>query len=472
MTASRFIGRRREMEILEREYLKAPSFVLLTGRRRVGKTRLIKEFIKDKDALYFFCGKTNLATMKEELSESIHIRSGGPRAAYGSLRDVLEAFAMSSEGRKILVLDEFQNMVYADKDVLKDLQDAWDNVLQDKGAMLIICGSHMSVMESMVKDYKNPLYGRLTRHITLKSLPFEEIADDDYAGSVARYAVHGGVPRYMELLGDGDLYEAVDQDVFDPTSMMFDDPSILVGDEIKDAPTYMSILRAMASGNRRPSDIASAVGMQVTSMAYSLDRLEKAGIVRREVPVTDDPAKSKNGIYLLTDYFTSFWFKFVYPYRSQLIMDDHASAMANLKAHFSERHAAFVFEDVCRSMVKDMHQEIGFMPLRTGRYWDRSGTEIDMVSIDEKDKAFVAECKFRERRPVDIHDLNGLKAKTASLKALEGRKITYGLFSVSGFDEGLLPLDVVLVDKGKVIRKGQSIYPDALSKSHADSDGD
>lgn len=446
-----FIGRTRELEILEDEYSNPQSFVLMTGRRRVGKTRLIKEFIRNKDALYFYCNKVNTRSILDELSASIAQYSDRTYGEFRDWKEAFSAFAHCKDGKKLLVIDEFQNMIYADKDIIAYMQDILDNTLSGEEVMVILCGSHISIMDNLAKDYKSPLYGRFTRHMRISQLPFHVLKDDDYIGSLERYAVHGGVPKYMELLRDGDLENAIRKDVMSPSAMMFDDIMFILNDELREPASYMSIMKSIAHGNHKISDIASNLQIPVTSLVKPLDRLMEMGFIRRDVPINEDPERSRNGLYVFDDNYSAFYFEFVGPFRSSLELDDTDGAMEYWKKHFSEHLVAFVFEEECRRSVYRMSKDIGFIPRKVGRYWDKH-CEIDVVALDtDSKKAFVAECKYHRKEPMGPSDLNRLMAKAESVKELHGYDIGYGLFSVSGFTDPLFDRDVLLVNKGVVV---------------------
>ena len=447
-----FIGRRSEMETLEREFARGSSFVLITGRRRVGKTRLIGEFIAGKDAIYYLATQQTERLAMSDFSALLSRRIGRTYGEFRDWRDALSAFAES--GMRILVLDEFQYLC-RDPAFASLLQESWDAVLSKKDIMLIVCGSHMTTMESL-GDRDSPLYGRFTRRMVVQPLPFRDVSEGrDFRQAVEEYSVLGGVPRYMELFDDVPLRENVLRNVMDPTSPMHRDPEVLLGGEVANPVSYMSIMKAVAAGNRRISDISSAVEVPSTTINAYLQKLIDIRMLRRDVPVTDnDPSRSRNGLYSIEDLYTSFWFRFVYPYASDLEMGHPEWAMSEFDSHFIERHVSFVFERICRESVWDLAKEIGFRPVRVGGYWDRI-SEIDVMAIDPDGKrAFAAECKYRSNRPVDYHVLNELRAKCASVKKLEGYEIIYGLFSVSGFDDRLMgEPGILLVDCGKVVRR-------------------
>lgn len=194
--------------------------------------------------------------------------------------------------------------------------------------------------------------------------------------------------------------------------------------------------------------------MQVpaTTLNAYLRRLIETGMVVRRVPVTDhNPLKSRNGLYSVSDHYTSFWFRFVFPYSSEIQFGNVSWALSEYDLNFIDKHVSFVFEDLCRAMVPSMSDATGFKPSRVGSYWDGK-TEIGIMAINPVLKtAFVAECKYHPSNPVDNHVLNSLREKVEGVRELEGYEVVYGLFSASGFDN-LDDEEVVLVDRGWIIR--------------------
>lgn len=449
-----FIGRRTELEILEREYAKDRSFVLVTGRRRVGKTRLIQEFVRDRKAMYFLAPLASDPSILEDFSDRLSEFSGRTYGMFRNWREALRAFVESSADKKVLILDEFQNIMFANETIQSVLQDAWDGFMSHTETMVIVCGSHISTLESLDKNHRSPLYGRLTRHIVVNPLSFEEVRDKDgdYIQEVERYSVLGGVPRYMEMFDDGNLRDNIVDNVMDPSSMMYDDPRILLRDEVDRVGGYMSIMAAVAKGNRKLSDISSAVQIQAQGISPYLSKLRQIHMLEKRAPVTEKNLENNRmGLYTISDRYTAFWFRFVYPHMGELESRNPVPAMNDFDRHFIEAHISFVFGDICRDMVRGMSDTIGFVPEKVGSYWSKN-VEIDVVAVsDTVKRAFVAECKFRMNRKVDMHVLEELVAKTASAHELNGYVITYGLFSVSGFDDRLMSRgDVVLVDRGEV----------------------
>ena len=440
-----FIGRDRELSTLERAYSGNASLILLTGRRRIGKTRLLKEFIKDKDALYFLATNSVESDMMQDLWDIIRSKDG----TYGKPSGWNDLFSQIPNGnRRVLVIDEFSYMAKMSDGFLIRFQGIYDEILKDSGVLTILCGSHMSVMNGLSEDRNSPLYGRFDRRIILWPLRFDNIpSTGNTMDDIERYAIHGGIPRYMELLGNGLLRDDVSYNIMDPSSMMFSDPLVLLNTDAGTSNVYLSLLKAIAHGNHRSSEISSALEMPSGKLSPYISKLIEIGMIRKDIPIFENNEDtSKKGRYVISDNFTRFWFRFVHPYRSQLMRNDDSFALSRFDADFVQRHVSFVFEEICREFITMNHDIIGFVPERIGRFWNKN-VEVDVIAIDTSSKkAFVGECKYRKNRAVDSHVLAELRSKVTSVKELEDYDITYGLFSISGFEEGFNESDVKLID--------------------------
>ena len=436
-----FIGRTHEMSLLNRSYEKGSDMILLTGRRRVGKTRLLKEFIKGKDTLYFLATNATEADMLREFWQCVR-----PSGSMGAPTGWKEAFASVVNGnRRVLIIDEFSYMTKMNDSFLIIFQGIFDEILKGSGVMVILCGSHMSVMKGLSEDENSPLYGRFDRRLVLRPLPFQSIPQtDDLRHDIEMYSVHGGVPRYMELMDPSTVRENVLNNIMDPSSVMFSDPFVLLQSDAGGSNVYLSIVKAVAEGNTRSSEISSALEMQSGKLSPYIAKLIEIGMLEKEIPVTDTKDTSKNGRYRVSDNYMAFWFRFIYPYRSALMRDDTAYAISRFDTDFIERHAAFVYEDICRESLRMHYDRIGFIPERVGRYWNRN-VEIDVVAIDDAGKkVFLGECKYKTKNKVDRHVLNEVRSKASRIPEISEYEKIYGLFSVSGFSDDLKNEDVIL----------------------------
>ena len=189
-----FIGREKEMSLLNKEFSKDHSLIIIKGGRRVGKSRLIEEFLKDKEHLYCEIDNETKQSMLSSLSKKV---SGGLNIRFDSWSDALRYYVLNHPGKKVIAIDEFQYAVKADPDVRIEMQSLWDTSLSKNEVMLILCGSSLVSMNSLTGDLRSPLYGRNSLDLTVLPLPFRTTMSKDYRRSVERYAVTGGVPYYM-----------------------------------------------------------------------------------------------------------------------------------------------------------------------------------------------------------------------------------------------------------------------------------
>lgn len=446
----RFVDREQEMNTLQREYERnGSSLVVLYGRRRVGKTTLISEFIKDKKALFFLASEEsesqNRLAFQEKTAE--FLGSDLLRNVEVKSWDVLFKAIMDTpfDAKPVIVLDEFQYLGKANPAFPSIFQRIWEEILKERSVMVILCGSLISMMQSQTLAYGSPLYGRRTAQIRLKQIPFhyyqEFFPDKSRRELIEMYAVTGGVPKYIELFAQsGDIYSAIEQCVLNRSGYLYDEPHFLLQQEVSEVGSYFSIIKAIAAGNTKLSAIAGVLEVKSTSLTKYLKTLIDLDILEREVPVTEgNPEKSKKGLYKIKDNYLRFWFAFVYPNMSFIESGHSRIVMDKIRKSLVRNHIAFVYEDVCKERMWEMNAE-GVWPFyfsKLGRYWDAK-EEIDIAAIDPEGKNLIlGECKFWQE-PVGISVLRDLeaKAKTVVWERNE-RKVWYVLFSASGFTEEL-----------------------------------
>ena len=453
MEMKRFVDREQELETLQSEYNRDGSaLVVLYGRRRVGKTTLISEFIKDKNALFFLASEEseaqNRRAFKEKAAEFID--SDLLRSADIKSWDVLFKSIMDTpfERKPVIVLDEFQYLGKANPAFPSIFQRIWEEILKDKSVMVILCGSLISMMESQTLAYGSPLYGRRTAQIRLKQIPFgyyhEFFPGKSRRKLIETYAVTGGIPKYIELFSEsGDIYSAIQKCVLNRSGYLYDEPHFLLQQEVKDVGSYFSIIKTIAAGNSKLSAISAALEIKATGLTKYLKTLMDLDILEREVPITEDnPAKSKKGLYKIKDNYLRFWFAFVYPNMSFIESGHSRIVMNKIKKSLVPNHIAFVYEDVCKERMWELNADNvwPFNFTKLGRYWD-ARTEIDIAALDPEGKNLIlGECKYWQE-PVGVNVLRDLEAKTDSVAwERNDRKVWYVLFSASGFSAELTAL--------------------------------
>ncbi len=448
----KFVNRKVELETLEKQYnSSASSLVIVYGRRRVGKTALLTEFLKlHTDSIYF------LATEESELQNLNYFKAQvadftGNELLRSATVDWYIVFktlvGYRTKTKKVVVIDEFQYIGQSNSAFPSILQKIWDTILKDANIMLVLCGSLVSLMKSQTLDYSSPLYGRRTAQIKLKQVPFKHYREF-YEGKsdnelLPFYAVTGGVPKYIETFqGYDDIYSAISENILNPQSFLYEEPYFLLQKEVSEIGSYFSLIKAIAMGNHKLSEIAGNLGVKQTNLTKYLKVLMDLNLVEREVPVTETaPEKSKSGLYRLTDNFIAFWFKFVYPYRAYLEKGEKEYVLAQIKKGFVQNFASFVYEDVCRERLWELSalNTWDFQFDKVGRYWGAKTGEVDIVAIDSVGKnLIVGECKY-STVPKGLSVLHDLQAKASVLAQLIGAtSIYYIIFNVSGFTQGLL----------------------------------
>ena len=470
-----FIGRQRELESLENEYRKDGGFAVIYGRRRVGKTTLIKEFIKNKTSFYFLATEEVESQSMKRLAGVLSRTMGNPtlqRVAFSDWLDLFRVIAdFNPSEKKVLIIDEFPYLVKTNAAFPSILQNAWDELLKDHNVMLILCGSLIGMMQKHTLSYDSPLYGRRTAQIRLTPLSFPEVYAAQplpFGRAVEQYAITGGVPKYLEFFEDGEeLFRQVESVILSKNGFLYEEPNFLLKDEVQSAVNYFSIIKAIADGNHKLGKIAGALNSDTSALTPYLSTLSYLGFIVKETPVTEkNPEKSRKGLYFISDNFIRFWFRYVYPFKGELELDNTHLVLEEIQKDFIQKFVAFAFEDICKAIFAGLcrRQAIAFVPSRIGAYWLNdldSDTEIDVMAVDHQNKrVFAGECKYHAK-PVDAPVYFTLREKVQTSTEIQtvfkGYQTIYGVFSKSGFTQRLLELaeenpQLVLVNEDQVIR--------------------
>jgi len=458
-----FINREEELGFLENEYSReGSSLVILYGRRRVGKTALTAEFIKDKKAVYYFVSEEN-ETQNRIIFKNIVAEHTGNKLLMGSNADNWDMIfkvwldALGSE-KKLMIIDEFQYLGKANNAFPSVFQRIWDTMLKDKNVMVILCGSLISMMESQTLMYSSPLYGRRTGQIKLGQIPFryygEFFPDKSEKELIEYYAVTGGVPKYIELFHDfKNIYRAIEKNILSKSSFLYDEPNFLLQREVSEVGSYFSIIKTIAMGNQKLSKISSALELKQTGITKYLKTLINLDILEREVPVTEDnPENSKKGLYKIKDNFMLFWFRFVFPNLNFIESGRKEIAMNKIRANLVDLHIAYVYEDVCIEKMWQLNADgkWNFHFDKAGRWWNNN-TEIDIVALDSGGSDIIfGECKYWSGK-VGLDVLTALEEKAKQVEWKSGsRRNHYILFSINGFTDNLTELlktreDLILI---------------------------
>lgn len=459
----KFVNRQKELDFLETEYRReSSSLVILYGRRRVGKTALANEFIKNRQAVYFLATEENEVQNRISFKNIVAEQTGNELLMNASVDSWDMIFKVwmdtASDKKKLMVIDEFQYLGKANHAFPSVFQRIWDTMLKDKNVMVILCGSLISMMESQTLAYSSPLYGRRTGQIKLKQIPFccyhEFFPDKSEKELIEYYAITGGVPKYIELFHDfTDIYTAIENNVLSKSSFLYDEPNFLLQREVGEVGSYFSVIKTIAAGNRKLAKIATTLELKQTGITKYLQTLINLDILEREVPITEDnPETSKKGLYKIKDNFMLFWFKFIFPNLHYIESEHGELAMKKIRANLVDSHIAYVYEDICIEKMWELNADSAwdFHFDKVGRWWS-GNTEIDIVALDKEGSHIIfGECKYWTNK-VGIDVLHELEQKAEQVEWQKNIRENYFiLFAVNGFTDELEELakrrkDLILI---------------------------
>ena len=437
-----FIGRERELETLDKLFSSNKfEFMVIYGRRRVGKTALINQFIQGKNAIYFMGVESNAKQNLENFSKSIlEYRTGiETDGSFHSFQAALEyVFKLSEQERLILAIDEYPYVARSEKSLASTFQFLIDKNKDNSKLMLILCGSSMSYMEDHVLAYKAPLYGRRTAQMKIVPFEFEEtcryfkgFSNEDKA---LLYGIVGGTPQYLLQINDKMSVEDNIKNTFlNPVSVLFEEPENLLKQEVREPALYNAIITAIAT---RMSEISSKVGEDTNVCAAYMKNLVALGIIRKETPSGEKA--SRKAIYAIEDNLFRFWYRFV-PENNSIIARGAAELAYKRIEPFLPDYMGKIFEEICKQYLWKLLLA-GKCPVQfssLGRWWgsdpkEKRQVEIDILAKQDRDTALFGECKWTSEK-IDFSVLETL-VKRSELFPYEHKH--FYLFAKSGFTKG------------------------------------
>jgi uncharacterized protein len=442
---NKFIDREAELGQLEKQYgQQSASLVVLYGRRRLGKTFLLRRFAADKPYCYFMADRAGEPDLRRSLARAMALALDEATlgaAEYGSWYDLFAAFDRFRPAGKrfVLIFDEYQYLCQVQPAFSSFLQKWWDEHWCRAEVMLILCGSVTSMMYKETLSATAPLYGRSSAQILLKPIDFNHIAEFFPGKSgpqlVEFFTLTGGVPRYLDLVSAYPNFKAALTDlVLHPNGILHNEARQLLQEEIQTPNQCWSILHAIGSGANRISEIAGRTGQPANKLTRYLDLLKDLHLVRRETPVLEkNPAKSKKGIYVVADPFCRLWFGAIYPYISFFEFAETEPAYSRIQPLIA-RLVAERYEEVCRHWVRG--RAMDFNAVSVGRQWS-STYEIDVAAVNsEFHLTVVGECKWSAHKLV-LSTLRELEDKVKNQNLPVAENLRYVFFSKSGFSHEL-----------------------------------
>ncbi|MEM3267153.1 MAG: ATP-binding protein [Conexivisphaerales archaeon] len=421
-----FIDREEEIRLLESAYASNRSqLILIHGRRRIGKTRLLKEFIKDRQSRYFYVPLGGLQTVLDAFSSTVQQEFKGLKFA-----DISSFFEYMSEklaSGMIIVLDEFQRLNSIDG-AISLLQKYWDDKFSSGSGMLILSGSSYGLIRRIALTGDSPLYGRRTMTLEIKSMPFATLKSwfPRYKGEalVKVYAAFGGTPAYLSLVNqDMSPEENVLKVIIAKDGPLNQEPEFLLMHELRAPERYMDILAAISSGKTRFTEISDSTGIKRESLTPYLEILEELGLIQKEFPIL---VKTKKPAFKISDNFFNFWFRFVHPYMQSVELGLERQVWESEQMNFNS-YLDNIFERVAGEFVAKLIKSGKVKADMLGK-WEYLGEEIDLVAYSSLAKrAYLFEVKWKDLSKTEaLKVMNNLK-----LKNIQSEEKVYGIIAKS-----------------------------------------
>ncbi len=457
-----FVDRKRELHSLKEE-LKADrnSFIVIYGRRRIGKTSLIKELLKEEDHVYYLATELPIKQQFGDLQKQVGKEIKDDLLKKKAFNEWDDFFNYISDLKKsfILVIDEFPYLIEAEDAISSVFQKGWDEHLKGSDIDLILCGSSISMMENNILKSDSPLYGRKTSQIKLKELPLvsleEFLPNETTEGLIRYYSVYGGVPAYLEMLDDElSFKENLKKTVLDIDAPLKDAVDFILKTELRKPERYKSILSYLARGITTLNGLSQEMGLETNRISQYLSKLRTLELVKREEPVTVSSKKKKRrGIYKIVDNFFRFYFYYILPNRSDIEEGRVGPVLEDLKESESS-YISPIFEKISRDYVRKTMDYS-----KIGKWWYQED-EIDVVALDTKrKKMLIGECKWTNNLVgKDLYQDMLDKEKKVRWNKKE-REVEYAIFSKSGFDDELKDIeDLLLVDLKDILDGLTNVY--------------
>lgn len=415
-----FLDRKKDIERLRKALTRErKQFIVLYGRRRIGKSTLLKEVLDTNGRdIYFLADQTTEANQRQRFAQIVATRiKGFDMVNYPSWEALLLNLNERTEARFALCIDEFPYLVKS----CPSLPSVIQRLLESAGLRydLVICGSAQQLMHGYVMKRDEPLYGRADEIIRLSPIPplyLCQALGCNADEAVQEYAVWGGIPRYWELRKDyPDIQTAIDHLMLDSHGILYEEPSRLLHDEMRDTVQASTLLSIIGNGANKMSEIAARAEKTATEITAQLNKLRDLGFISRQLPFGEDEKKSRKGIYIVADHLFRFHYRFVDPYISFIELGKTDIIRTIIEAQFSQ-YVGQYWEELCRDYVCGNTVD-GILYTRGARWWgmlsDGTMAELDVVaeSLDRK-HLLIGECKWTRKEHADalakrLEDISG-----------------------------------------------------------------
>jgi len=431
MADEKFKNRNKEIGLLEELYNKKESkLIIIYGRRRVGKTELLKQFLKRQKGLYLLARqeseKEQLRKMSENIAEYFddNVLAKNPFVRWDGVFTYL-----SEKPRMPIIIDEFPYLVQSSKGILGVFQDYWDNNLSKKGAFIVLCGSSIQMMEKLLGK-KSPIYGRRTEQILLTPLKFKDAClffpdSMKTKEEVYYYSILGGMPAYLlEFDYKKSLLENLLENLLKKNKFLYQEVLFSLREELKEPRNYFTILYSIAKGNTKLGNIMNDTGFEKSFVNKYLSVLVDLHLIERKIPITEK-RKSRKGIYVIKDNFFKFWFRFIFENQEYIEQDKQELLVKERIMPELNTYVGRIFENI---VLQKLNSSERYKDYLIGQWWDNKD-DIDILGLDKiNKKIIIGEIKFKELTNSQISDISKELERKAEKVGLNGFSKEYLIF--------------------------------------------
>ncbi len=462
-----FIGREKELADLNEMYAqhKFQMFVLY-GRRRVGKTTLLNEFCKDKDSIFYSAEQSNEKLNLEKFSVQVfQFYNETNLETFSSWTNALSYIDERQKNQRlVLVIDEFPYLARKNRALLSEFQHLIDHRLKNGSLFIVLCGSYMGFMEKEVLGSQSPLFGRRTGQLHVKPFNYqtgvkfmEGFSDTE---KLELYGAFGGTPLYLQQIEKDETFEEnIKRAFLKNTSYLYEEPLLLLRQEVQEPGVYSAIIEAIAGGYTKANEISTKIGEDAAKCLKYIKTLCELGILYKETPFGEKESSRKT-LYGISDFMFRFWYRYVFTNRTLIETGARDAVWVKRIEPDYSSYMGLVFEKVCMDymIAQNVKGKLPILFTSIGRWWGtdpatRNQVEIDLIANDGKDY-LIGECKWHNEK-LDLAVLYGLQKKADVFNPRRTRT-WFILFSKSGFTQAVMEAaekdeNIILVDIGELM---------------------
>lgn len=442
------LGRKEEMSHLEELYNSNTfEFLVMYGRRRVGKTTILQEFADHSNSIFFPAREKNDALNLEDFSKVVQYHFDQRFiASFQSWEDAFDYIGEKIEQRTAIIIDEFPYIAEENPSIKSILQHTIDHSWKNKNIFLILCGSSVSIMENEVMGRKSPLHDRQTSSLEIK--PFDYLESSNFFPNYTNeekliaYGILGGIPRYLGAFDPNESIEKnVENKIIRNGAYLHEEPDNLLKAELRETNVYSSILSAIANGRNKIIDIANFIHEDRTKVAKYLITLQTLRLIEKRVPCME-PETSKKSIYVIKDNFFKFWFRYEFTNNSYYSMLGAKDASEEIMNDISNLMGD-AFEEICKEYIIRLakQRKLPFIPYYLGKWWGtnpaiKAQDDVDLLAVDKTGKrAIFIECKFTSQ-PMPYDEYEDLVTATKAFPRIEEKQLWF--ISKSGYTKSVI----------------------------------